>query len=439
MSSMFSSLGVRNYRLWFAGALVSNTGAWMQRIAQDWLVLTQLTDEDATAVGITVALNFAPQLLLLPLTGVVADRFDRRTILFITQISMAALGLGLGILTLTGVVELWMVFVFAGLLGLVSAFDAPVRQAFVSELVPPANLTNAVSLNSAAFNGARLVGPAVAGLLVAAVGSGWVFVINAASFVGVLAALALLRTSEFQVFTRPKRTNALREGIRYVRRRPDIVLVLVMVFLMGTFGFNFSVFLATMARIEYDQDASVFGILSSVLAIGSLAGALLAARRERPRLRTIALAAVGFGLTLGGAAVAPNIYAFGAVLVLTGFCALTMMTTANAYVQTTTRPSMRGRVMALYLAIFLGGTPLGAPVVGYVADALGPRWALGVGMLAGLVAGAAAAVFFIRTREVKVRFVRRRWPLTLQYGRTAADRELATTEIAIVEAETQRS
>lgn len=436
---MFRSLSVRNYRLWFGGALVSNTGAWMQRIAQDWLVLTQLTDDDATAVGITMALNFAPQLLLVPLTGVVADRFNRRTILFITQITMALLGLGLGILTLTGVVQLWMVFSFALALGLASAFDAPVRQAFVSELVPADKLSNAVSLNATAFNVARLFGPAVAGLLVAAVGSGWVFMINAASFVGVLLALALLRPSEFQTFKRAKRGTGLRDGLRYVRGRPDIVLVLVLVFLMGTFGFNFSVFLATMARVEFDRDADVFGVLSSVLAIGSIIGALLAARRERPRLRTIALAGLGFGIGLGVAAVSPNIYVFGATLVFTGFCSLTMMTTANAYVQTTVRPSMRGRVMALYLAIFLGGTPLGAPIVGLVADTLGPRYALGVGMLAGFLTAAIAAVFYVRSREVRLRFVRRRWPLRLEYGRGARDRELATTEIAIVEAETQRS
>lgn len=435
---MFRSLGVRNYRLWFGGALVSNTGAWMQRIAQDWLVLTQLTDEDATAVGVTMALNFAPQLLLVPITGIVADRFNRRTVLFITQIAMALLGLGLGILTLTGVVELWMVFSFALALGLASAFDAPVRQAFVSELVPADNLANAVSLNAAAFNAARLVGPAVAGLLVAAVGSGWVFIINAASFIGVFLALALLRRSEFVTFKRPPRGNALRDGIRYVRNRPDIILVMVMVFLMGTFGFNFSVFLATMARVEFDRDADIFGILSSVIAIGSIAGALLAARRERPRLRTIAISGLGFGIGLGLGALSPNIYVFGATLVVTGFCALTMMTTANAYVQTTTRPAMRGRVMALYLAIFLGGTPLGAPIVGFVADTLGPRYALGVGTLSGFAVAVIAAVFFIRTREVRVRFVRHRWPLRLEYGRSATDRELATTEIAIVEAETQR-
>jgi len=439
MSAMFSSLSVRNYRLWFGGALVSNTGAWMQRIAQDWLVLTQLTHEDATAVGVTMALNFAPQLLLVPITGVVADRFSRRKVLYITQISMALLGLGLGILTLTGLVELWMVFGFALGLGIASAFDAPVRQAFVSELVPANKLTNAVSLNATAFNIARLIGPAVAGLLVAAVGSGWVFIINAASFVGVLTALALLRRSEFEHFKRPPRANALRDGLRYVRSRPDIQLVMVMVFIMGTFGFNFSVFLATMARTEFQRDADVFGILSSVLAIGSIAGALLAARRERARLRTIALASLGFGFSVLAASLAPNIYVFGAVLIVVGFCSLTTMTTANAYVQTTTRPAMRGRVMALYLAIFLGGTPLGAPIIGAVSDAVGPRIAMGAGGVAGFLTAAIAAIFFLRTRRVRVRFVRRRWPLAIHYGRSVGDRELATTEIAIVEAETQRT
>ena len=436
---MFRSLGVRNYRLWFAGALVSNTGLWMQRIAQDWLVLTELTDEDATAVGLTIALNFAPQLLLFPVAGLVADRFSRRTVLFITQTTMALLGLGLGVLVLTGVVQLWMVFGFALALGLASAFDAPVRQAFVSELVPPGNLSNAVSLNAAAFNVARLLGPALAGLLVVAVGSGWVFLINAASFAGVLAALALLRRSEFESFTRPPRANAVRDGIRYVSRRSDIVLVMVMVFVMGTFGFNFSVFVATMARIEFRQEADVFGVLSSVLAIGSIVGALLAARRERPRLRTVTLAALGFGVGLGLAAIAPTLWLFGAALVVTGFCSLTMVTTANAYVQTTTRPAMRGRVMALFTAIFLGGTPVGAPIIGWIADALGPRFAMGVGMLAGLLTAVIGAAYYIRTREVRVRFVRRRWPLTLHYGASVSDRELATTEIAIVEAETQRS
>ena len=437
---MFRSFAVRNYRLWFAGALVSNIGTWMQRVAQDWLVLTELTDEDATAVGITMALNFAPQLLLLPLTGVVADRFDRKRTLLVTQGVMAALGLALGILTVTGVVELWMVFAFAAALGIASAFDAPVRQAFVSELVPADQLGNAVALNSASFNGARLIGPGVAGLLVALIGPGWVFLLNACTFVGVLSALVFLRRAELVAFTRPKQGGGVRAGLAYIRKRPDIIMVLVIVFLMGTFGFNFSIYIATMARVEFGYGADVFGVLSSVVAIGSVTGALLSARRDRPRLRVIALAAAGFGLSMGVAALTPNIWLFGVVLVVTGFCALTTMTTANAYVQTTTKPSMRGRVMAIYLAVFVGGTPLGAPITGVVVDAFGPRWGLVVGAGSGLLAAGLAAAWFVRSRQVRLRWEpARRWPLRMSYGSgSRADRELATTEIAIVEAETRR-
>lgn len=441
MTTMFQSMAVRNYRLWFAGALVSNIGVWMQRVAQDWLVLTELTDEDATAVGVTMALNFAPQLLLVPITGVVADRFDRRRMLMLTQVSMGMLGLGLGILTLTGIVQLWMVFVFAGCLGLVAAFDAPVRHAFVSELVPAGQLTNAVALNAASFNTARLIGPAVAGLLVAVIGPGWVFVVNAASFAAVLSALALLRRNELVQFTRSTgKGTGLRAGIRYIGRRPDILLVLLMIFLVGTFGFNFSIYIATMARVEFDQGPDVFGVLSSVVAIGSLMGSLLSARRERPRLRVLSLAALGMGLALGLAALAPNIWAFGAAFVGVGFTAMTTMTTANAYVQTTTKPSMRGRVMAIYLAVFLGGTPIGAPLVGIVVDAFGPRWGLVVGTVAGMIAGLIAMVWYARSSRMRLRWMpQRRWPLALSYGRgPRADRELATTEIATIEAETRR-
>jgi MFS family permease len=438
---MFRSFAVRNYRLWFAGALVSNIGTWMQRVAQDWLVLTELTHEDATAVGVTMALNFAPQLLLLPLTGVVADRFDRKRTLLVTQGAMALLGLALGILTVTGVVQLWMVFGFAAALGVAAAFDAPVRQAFVSELVPAEQLGNAVALNSASFNGARLIGPGVAGLLVAVIGAGWVFLLNAATFAGVLSALVFLRRSELQSFARSsKKGGGVRAGIAYVRRRPDLIVVFVMVFLMGTFGFNFSIYIATMARVEFDHGADVFGVLSSVVAIGSVTGALLSARRERPRLRVVALAAAGFGLSLGLGALAPDIWTFGLVLVVTGFCALTTMTTANAYVQTTTKPSMRGRVMAIYLAIFVGGTPLGAPVTGIVVDAFGPRWGLVVGAAAGLLAAGIAIAWYARSRKAHLRWEpARRWPLRIGYrAGSNADRELATTEIAIVEAETRR-
>ncbi|WP_425468276.1 MFS transporter [Protaetiibacter larvae] len=436
---MFRSFAARNYRIWFAGALVSNVGTWMQRVAQDWLVLAELTDNDAIAVGVVMALQFGPQLLLLPVTGWVADRFDRRRVLAVTQGAMLLLGLGLGAITLTGVVELWMVFGFALGLGVAAAFDAPARQAFVGELVDDSMLANAVALNAASFNGARLIGPAVAGVLVAAVGSGWVFLINAASFLSVLGALWLLRPAEFTPAGRKARGRGqMRAGFRYVRRRPDILLVFAMVFLTGTLGYNFPIYTATMARVEFGEGPQEFGWLSSVLAVGSVAGALLAARRERPRLRTLTLASAGFGLSLGAAGLAPEPLSFGALLAVVGFTGITMMNTANAYVQTTTAPSMRGRVMALYLAIFMGGTPIGAPLVGAVADAAGPRWAIAVGAASGFVAAAIAAVYYLRTRGVRLHWDRaERWPLRLSTG-SAADRDTATQEIAIVEVETQR-
>lgn len=438
---MFRSFAVANYRLWFAGAVVSNVGTWMQRIAQDWLVLTELTDEDATAVGITMALQFAPQLLLLPITGLAADRMNRRKLLMITQISMGVLGIGMAAVTLTGVVTVGMVFAFATALGVAAAFDAPARQAFVNDLVPTSHLSNAVALNSASFNAARLVGPAIAGLLVAGVGAGWVFLINGITFGAVLVSLLLLKVRDMTAHPRvPREPGQLLAGFRYVRSRSDIALVLAIVAILGTLGFNFPLFISAMARIQFSEGAAEFGVLSSVFAVGSLAGALLAARRERPRLRTITLAAAAFGVSVTAAALAPNSLTFGIALVCSGFAGITVMTTSNGYVQINSAPAMRGRVMGLYLAVFLGGTPIGAPLVGWVADTGGPRWSMGVGAASGFIAAAIAAIYWVRTRDVRVRRNRTgRWPLALQYGRgSAADRELATTEIAIVEAETQR-
>ncbi|MFT4028968.1 MAG: MFS transporter [Protaetiibacter sp.] len=439
MSQMFRSFATRNYRIWFAGAIVSNVGTWMQRIAQDWLVLAELTHDDAVAVGVVMALQFGPQLVLLPVTGWVADRFNRRHVLAVTQLIMMLLGVALGLLTLFGVVQLWMVFGFALCLGIVTAFDAPARQAFVGELVDDRSLANAVALNAASFNGARLIGPAVAGVLVAAVGSGWVFLLNATTFLAVLGALWALRPAEFTRFPRKASGRGqMRAGFRYVRRRPDILLVFAMVFLTGALGYNFPIYTSTMAKIEFGEGPEEFGWLSSALAIGSITGALLAARRERPRLRTLTLASLGFGLSLAGAGLAPEPISFGVLLTIVGFTSITMMNTANAYVQTTTAPSMRGRVMALYLAIFMGGTPIGAPLIGAIADVAGPRWAIAAGASSGVVAAGVAAVFYLRTREVRVRWARGgRWPLRLTSG-GAADRDTATQEIAIVEVETQR-
>ncbi len=412
MRSVFHSLGIFNYRLWFIGGLVSNIGTWMQRTAQDWLVLTELTDYDAIAVGITLGLQFAPQLLLFPLAGVVADHFDRRRLLVATQSSSAVLCFIFATLVLTGTIELWHVYVLAGLLGVVASFDAPSRQAFVGDLVSERNIPNAVALNSASFHGARLAGPAIAGVLIAIIGTGWVLGINAITYAAVISALLVLRKDELTPTHRTSRAKGrFRAGLRYVRKRPDIVLVLLVILVIGMFGFNFGIFTSTMATTEFGRGAADFGLLSSVMAIGSLAGALLAARREHPRLRMIALAAGGFGLSCGAAAFAPTFEIFAACLVAVGLSSLTLMTSANAYVQTTTPGPLRGRVMSLYMAVFLGGTPFGAPLVGAVADAFGPRWALGVAAIAGLLSAVGAIAWAARYRGLR-----------LVYDRTAKSR-----------------
>jgi MFS family permease len=432
MSSTFRSLAGINYRLWFAGALVSNIGTWMQRTAQDWIVLTDLTENDAVAVGITMALQLGPQLLLVPFSGLIADRFDKRRLLLATNLVMGILAAGLGALTLSGMAELWHVYLFALALGITSAIDAPARQAFVSELVSEQNLPNAVSLNSASFNGARLVGPAVAGILTASVGAGWVFLINAITFAATLTALLLLRRNELRPSPRAaKGRGQLLKGLSYVRSRADMVVVFVIVFLVGTFGLNFPIFAATMASVEFHHGAGEFGLLSSVLAIGSVTGALLSARRERPRMRTVILSAGAFGVSLAIASVMPTYWSFAISLILVGFTAITLMTTANGVVQTRTSPEMRGRVMALYLAIFMGGTPLGAPIVGFVANAFGPRWALGVGAFAGLLAAGVGLLYLVRERGLRLRYDR-------GISLTWTDREQARDKLAADESAVPR-
>lgn len=359
----------------------------MQRTAQDWLVLTELTHKNATAVGIVMALQFGPQALLLPITGFAADHLDRRKLLFATQASAGALALGLGLLTLAGLVQLWHVYVFAFLLGCVSAFDAPARQTFVSDLVSEAELSNAVALNSTSFNAARMIGPAVAGLLIARIGTGWVFLLNAASFVAVLCSISLLRSEELYVKSRAGWSRGtLLEGFRYVWRRRDLKTVLLMLFLIGTFGLNFPIYISTMSVSVFHEGSSEFGLLTSTMAIGSVAGALLSARREKPRLALLLSGAAVFGVGLSLAALAPSLLLFAVALVVVGVAAQTFTTTANGVVQLSTEPVMRGRVMAIFMAIAMGGTPLGAPVVGFVADTFGPRWGLAVGAAAGLAA-----------------------------------------------------
>jgi MFS family permease len=425
---MFRSLSGVNYRIWAAGAIVSNVGTWMQRTAQDWIVLTQLTHNNAAAVGFVMALQFGPQLLLLPVTGWAADHLDRRKLLMATQGAMGALGLGLGILTVTGVVQLWHVYVFALLLGCVAAFDAPARQTFVSELVAGPNLSNAVALNSASFNMARLLGPAVAGLLVAVVGAGWVFLINAATFGAVLLSLKFLRIEKLYRSERAKRQRGgLAEGFRYVRRRPDILVILVMVFLIGTFGLNFPIFISTMSVSVFHAGAGEYGLLSSIMAIGSVVGALLSARRERPRVALLFAGAAFFGFGCALAAVMPDFWLFALALIVIGVSSQTLMTTANGVVQMTTDPQLRGRVMAIYMAIFMGGTPVGAPIVGWVADTFGPRWAMGVGAASGFAAAIVGVFYLVKYRSLRLRFTSWRPRFTLSPRETARE-DLADTE-----------
>ncbi|MCD4536183.1 MFS transporter [Nocardioides sp. cx-169] len=399
MSPTFRSLRNPNYRLYAVGNLVSNVGTWMQRVAQDWLVLL-LTANSAAAIGITTGLQFLPFLLLSPVAGLVADRIPKRRLLQMTNIGMAAPALVLGVLAITGTVQIWHVYVLALVLGVASAFDAPARQSFVSEIVDADDLTNAVGLNSAGFNSARLLGPALAGVSIALLGSGvvatgWVILLNAFTYIGPIVALARLDGSTLHVADLVRRQpGQIRAGVSYVRQRPDLMLILGIVFFAGTFGLNFQMTSALMATQVFDKGSAEFGMLGTFLAVGSLTGSLLAASRERVRHRLVVGAAVVFGLVEIVAGLAPSYLTFALLCPVLGFLALTMVTSANAFMQLNTDAGMRGRVMALYMMIFIGGTPLGAPVLGWVGEVFGARWTL-IGGGAMTVAGVlfASAVY----------------------------------------------
>ncbi len=397
----FRSMRRYNYRVWAAGAIISNTGTWMQRIAQDWLVLTQLTQHSATSVGIVMSLQFGPPIILMPLAGMLADRVDRRSMLLATQSAMAVTALGLGLLVITGMVTLWHVYLFAGLMGCISSFDSPVRQIFIAELVGDEDLPNAVALNSSMFNSAQLIGPAVAGVMIAAVGTGWLFILNGLSFLAVIASLMKMRTGELRQLPKDDSSGAtMADGLRYVWQHPDLVIALTMLFLVGTYGLNFPIFISTMSVTTFHGGPHLYGALSSTMAVGSVIGSLLSAQREKPRLLVPAASAFAFGVTCTIAGLMPNVWTFGVSLVALGAVAQTFTTSTNSLVQLRTKPSMRGRVMAIYMAIFLGCTPLGAPLVGWVADVFGPRWAIAVGAASGFVA-AIIAFAYHRHRTVK--------------------------------------
>jgi MFS family permease len=403
LAGTFGALRNFNFRLWSVGGLVSNIGTWMQRIAQDWLVLTQLTHHDATALGFVVGLQFAPQLLLLPWTGLAADRLNQRRLLMLTQATMGILALALGALTISGVIRLWHVYVFAFLSGSAAALDAPVRQTFVAEMVGDADLPNAVALNSTSFNTAQIIGPAVAGFLIGKVGTGWAFLLNGISFAAVLVSMAFFRLSELHPSARAHRTSSgFVEGLRYVRVRPDFPAMLAMLFLIGSFGFNFPIFIATMAVGVFHSDVRSFGLLSSIMALGAISGSLFAAGRKRLSLTSLSIGAAvfGFGCTL--AAIAPGnrtgYWCFAAALALTGAAVLTFTNGTNSMMQLSTEPTMRGRVMALRLGVALGGMTIGAPIVGWVANRFGPRWSLGIAALSGLTAALVPVCRLLRRR-----------------------------------------
>jgi MFS family permease len=381
LSPTFRSLSNRNYRLYASGAVVSNVGTWMQRVAQDWLVL-QLTNNNGTALGITTGLQFLPILLLSPYAGLIADRFPKRRLLQVTQLMLAVPALLLGLLAVTGVAQSWHVYLLAFVFGIGSAFDAPARQSFVSEIVDADDLTNAVGLNSASFNLARMIGPALAGVLIAAFGSGVpatgaVIMVNAVSYGAVILSLQRMRERDLHPAKREERHKGMiRDGVRYTLARPDLMLILTIVFFAGTFGLNFQITSALMATEVFDKGASEYGLLGTTLAIGSLSGALLAARRVRVRHRLVILAALAFGVAEIAAGLMPTYLAFAVWTPVLGLASLTMITSANATFQMSVAPAMRGRVMALYMMVFMGGTPLGAPIIGWVGEAFGARWTL---------------------------------------------------------------
>ncbi len=369
---------------------MSNIGTWMQRVAQDWLVLT-IPGNGGAALGITTGLQFLPILLLSPYAGVVADRFPKRRVLQLTQGTMALASLLLGVIAALGVAQTWHVYVIAFAFGIGAAFDGPVRQSFVSEMVGPDDVTNAVGLNSAAFNTARIVGPALAGLLIGLFGggmeaTGWVILINAASYLAVIWQLEQMDTRALHSpAPAGRRPGMLLEGLRYLRGQPKMLMILVLVFFAGTFGMNFQMTSALMATEVFGKGASEFGLLGSALAVGSLTGALLAARRPKVRVRLLFAAAVGFGVAEIVAGSLPSYLAFALFCPLIGFATITLLNSANATLQVETDPELKGRVMAIYMTIVMGGTPIGAPVIGWIGETYGARWTLIVGGVLVLV------------------------------------------------------
>jgi MFS family permease len=398
----FRSMSVRNYRLYFTGQLVSTTGTWMQSVAQAWLVL-QLTDS-GVALGVTIALQFTPVLLAGAWGGLVADRVDKQRLLLGTQAAAALLALVLGAVTVLGVVELWMIYVLALGLGAVNALDNPARRAFVAEMVGDEHISNAVSLSSAMFMAARVIGPAIAGIVIASAGVSWCFFANGLSYGVAILAFAMLRRNEFFVVEPvPRRKGQLREGLGYVWSNPALRLPLVLTAVIGTLAFNFQIVLPLLAKQTFDGDAGTFGALYALMSVGSVIGALVTAHEARASRRYLLGAALAYGVLLLGAAAAPTLAVEMLVLVPVGAAGIAFTAMANGVLQTECAPEMRGRVAALFTVAFLGSTPIGGPIIGWVSEQLGPRAGLAVGGIATIAVTAAAIAAVRRHRDASPR------------------------------------
>jgi len=385
--SMFRALSNRNFRIWIIGALLANIGGWAQRAAQDWLVLTELTNNDAVALGFSLALQFGPSLILGPFVGPFIDRFPGRLIILWSAVIETLFGVVLGVAVLTGVATLGLVYALALGLGIVQAIETPARQIFVNELVSQDNVPNAIGLNSTMFNTSRLVGPALAGIGISLLGTGWTLLFAGLSLASAIVAISMLRRRELHsVLKAPKESGQFRAGIAYIRSRADLVVVLTMLFVVGALVFNFGIFAGTMAVIEFRLGAHDYGFIMSALAVGSLGGALLVARSSRPRLSVITMAAASIAIGGLAAALAPTVTTFVVLFPILGFGAVLMVATINGYIQTTTDEIYRGRVMAIFSTLLMGATLIGSPLAGWVSNVFGPRWAIGVAALGGLVA-----------------------------------------------------
>ncbi|MDY5584737.1 MAG: MFS transporter [Arcanobacterium sp.] len=433
MSATFESLQIPNYRKFFAGALVSNVGSWVKNIAQSWLVLTILTDNSSSALGLVAALQFVGVPLFASYGGAVADRFDKRKILLVTQILFACLALTTAVLVYFELAQLWHIFVIATVEGVIAAFDNPARTAFVSEIVPEKMLPNAVGLNSMSFNGARLVGPALAGILISVLGVAPALFLNGIAFFAMFIALIVMNRNEIEHAPRAARKGAVREGLHYVRQHPELIVLMVIVFFLGTFGLNFQLYNALMATVVFNRDAAEYGLLGTVMAIGTFAAALIATRRKRPRLKVVLLSLVAFSFSTILAGFAPSYYAYAFFLIPCGFFALTVMTSCNVAVQMGTEREYRGRVMAIYMTIFLGGTPIGSPLIGWLGDVVGPRAVLIICGGITLAAALGVVVFYMIHDGLRFSFKFEKYLLRLEAVWVYSDDSATFSDTKIIE------